>query len=589
MKTNFYFLSAMILFLVLVNRVNAQPTLHWQAHYDGGNVSDKAVAIAVDNDCNTYVTGQSGSIGHGVDIVTIKYDSAGNVVWQKRWDGSAQLDDIPTAIKLDNTGKVYVCGKTGTASHGSDWVLIQYSNTGVFGWASTRNSVTNADDVANDLVIDNGGNVYVCGNLGTKAGVSKFNSLGSGAWLFTSTPGTTAYTDESYKLSLAPSGNVIVMIYGFWSTSYYGEFLTVNASTGLSSPFYYQSSVIPIDFVLNGSGEAFVLGYYKTGAIEELRVYKSSSMSPSYGKTSLNDIQNRNGSIKVDASNNIYFATFEDSVTVGNQFLTTKLNYAGTLQWQKTYGGTNDDQGMVLSFTSPYVIVGGYTTNASGDKDFTFLRYNSTGALQSATTYDMVSVDDVPAGMQTDQYGNVFLTGFSGGFGAEDFTTVKYCVNAFPVTISAVSSDSLYCTTTATSYQWYQNGVLLSGETAQGINLLASGVGNYFCVTWQYCCPDTSSTITMTSVGIENFEKENNLVSVYPNPANKKLNILFHQENFRATSVVIYNVLGEKLVEQNIPDGSTSMTMDVSSLKEGMYSCIVSSKSEVVVKQFLKR
>src|SRR5205085_9404221 len=95
----------------------AQPQLAWQANYNSGsNLTDKALAIAIDNNCNTYVTGQSDSIGTGTNIVTIKYDMNGTALWRAVYDGPDHLDDSPKAIKIDNNGNVYVCGKTGTPS-----------------------------------------------------------------------------------------------------------------------------------------------------------------------------------------------------------------------------------------------------------------------------------------------------------------------------------------------------------------------------------------------------------------------------------------------------------------------------------------
>ena len=64
----------------------------------------KAVAIAVDNLGNIYVTGDD------YDYVTIKYDSSGQEQWLARYDGPGNTEDHVAALALDLSGNVYVTG-----------------------------------------------------------------------------------------------------------------------------------------------------------------------------------------------------------------------------------------------------------------------------------------------------------------------------------------------------------------------------------------------------------------------------------------------------------------------------------------------
>jgi len=101
--------------------------LAWLRKYDGGLGNDYARAIAVDTAKNVYVTGQSDLGSTSFDYLTIKYDAAGNSIWQRRYDGTAHGYDQPEAIAVDNKGYVYVTGYSEGAGSAHDYLTIKYT------------------------------------------------------------------------------------------------------------------------------------------------------------------------------------------------------------------------------------------------------------------------------------------------------------------------------------------------------------------------------------------------------------------------------------------------------------------------------
>jgi len=130
----------------------------WQKVWDGGN-NDAGCGIAVDSSGNVYVTGCSSNGASYWDYLTIKYNSTGDTVWQKVWDGGS--DDIGHGIAVDDTGNVYVTGQSSNGAD-NDYLTIKYNGTtGEIIWQKIYNGVNY--DYGEGIAVDSSGNVYVTG------------------------------------------------------------------------------------------------------------------------------------------------------------------------------------------------------------------------------------------------------------------------------------------------------------------------------------------------------------------------------------------------------------------------------------------
>lgn len=105
--------------------------LLWAERYDGAARRDEyGRAIAVDDSSNVYVTGSSENTGGIAQIVTVKYDRAGNVAW------SAVLqDDDPVEMSLMEPARLHVGKDLGeylyiTAARGNRASLIKCTANG---------------------------------------------------------------------------------------------------------------------------------------------------------------------------------------------------------------------------------------------------------------------------------------------------------------------------------------------------------------------------------------------------------------------------------------------------------------------------
>ena len=142
----------------------------WVRTYDGGGY-DQNWTIAVDSDGYVYVTGYSQQDHMGFlnsDIVTMKYNSQGDMVWgtPRFYNGPANLWENAFAIVVDPVTKnVYVTGSSrnnvDATSH--DMITVMYDSNGTEKWARRYSGPVNGNNKGTSLALDTEGNVYVAG------------------------------------------------------------------------------------------------------------------------------------------------------------------------------------------------------------------------------------------------------------------------------------------------------------------------------------------------------------------------------------------------------------------------------------------
>jgi hypothetical protein len=185
----------------------------WQYVYDGPAGSyDEATCLTIDENENIYVGGYSTGIGTAEDFIVIKIDSAGNEKWVYRYDGPANYMDDVSSIILDSLSNIYMTGR----SWGIDWdfCVVKIDSTGQEKWVYRYNGSADMADFANNLTIDDMGNIYVCGNSAREDTTSlftviKIDSAGNERWCF-STPGPYDMGGGANSITLDGLGGIYV-------------------------------------------------------------------------------------------------------------------------------------------------------------------------------------------------------------------------------------------------------------------------------------------------------------------------------------------------------------------------------------------
>jgi hypothetical protein len=265
----------------------------WVKSYNGtGNSYDAALALAVDDSGNVYVTGTSTAQNGLGDCVTIKYDTDGNQQWAKTYDGPANGNDYGNSVTVDGSGNVYVTGSSAGAKTGQDYLTIKYDSSGQQLWASTYSSPKNNWDEGRSVGLDGSGNVYVTGVLEYSEGGSsddwgtiKYDSSGTEQWVRIYN-GPANIADEAWSIAVDVSGNSYVVGYSHGPTS--GSDLTsIKYDTdgvqqwlqAYDSPKHGTDS--GFDITLDSQGNVYVTGASGSGtAIDYATIKYSQAPAP---------------------------------------------------------------------------------------------------------------------------------------------------------------------------------------------------------------------------------------------------------------------------------------------------------------------
>ncbi len=215
-------------------KFNSSGDTLWSRSYNGActfPAYDWANAVAADDTGNIYVTGMSSDMNCNVDYLTVKYDSSGNEKWMKMYSGGIAYD-----IEVDKSGNVFVAGVTGLSSY----TLLKYNNAGNLQWSATTPAYSFAVGVS--ITLDLAGNVYLGGVRQSNLIIIKYNTNGVEQW-------TALYPQGSViDITLDNLGNVYTTGEIYSPTSY-RDFLTLKYSQPIGIELV--SNEIPKSFLLS--------------------------------------------------------------------------------------------------------------------------------------------------------------------------------------------------------------------------------------------------------------------------------------------------------------------------------------------------
>ncbi|MDI6802672.1 MAG: SBBP repeat-containing protein [Bacteroidota bacterium] len=172
-------------FLTLSYDINGN--LRWAQTWNGpGNNWDQANDVAVDQNGNTYVTGAAYFDTIKQDFCTMRYDYDGNLKWVRSFNLTQYNTSYGEFIKVDPFGNVVVAGGVQGDANSLDYCTIKYNSLGNQLWVRLYNG--GLYDRVEGLAVDRYGSVYVTGTANEtynlyKIYTIKYDKDGNQLWL----------------------------------------------------------------------------------------------------------------------------------------------------------------------------------------------------------------------------------------------------------------------------------------------------------------------------------------------------------------------------------------------------------------------
>ncbi len=192
----------------------------WNSAFDApGSVATTIVtAVDVDGDGSVVVVGYYDTSTASNDMLLRKYTPDGGVVWTRSHGGSAAGDDAALGVDVAPNGDVYVSGHEGAIGEGRNIWLGKYDTDGNQLWTRSYNGTASVDDHLQSVVVDDSGNAFVCGYEGNvtypwHAFVRRYDSAGTIVWT-DKYPGVSNEGAHCFGIARAESGGDVVITGG---------------------------------------------------------------------------------------------------------------------------------------------------------------------------------------------------------------------------------------------------------------------------------------------------------------------------------------------------------------------------------------
>ncbi len=255
----------------------------YEKDYQGVNIPKSSIT---DSEGNTYITGTSSNIDTPQgNMLTVKYDSNGNLIWEKREESIDFSVELGFAITLDENENPVVAGTIWNGDN-MDIKTSKYNkSSGETVWSSTFDGGYNGLDYPQAITIDNQNNILVGGlsyneNITENVGylTLKYNSNGELLWSQIDENDIPGVWVQPYAITTDSDGNVAVTGFGS-NENFYKVYYTIKYSaTGdliWKKKYEYnmgenQTNSIASDIKFDEYGNCFVTGILNDSSGESL-------------------------------------------------------------------------------------------------------------------------------------------------------------------------------------------------------------------------------------------------------------------------------------------------------------------------------
>lgn len=461
--------------------------LLWLQRYDNKGI-DEVNGMAINEKGEIYVTGYSEGVTTDFDYCTIKYSSSGAQKWVKRYNGPGSPgffsnNDEARALALDKWGNVIV---TGTALNwGFDYTTIKYDSDGNQLWLREYNGTQYGDfaDGALAVASDENGNIYVTGYSlpgyefdKVQIVTIKYDSLGNQLWVKT-------YADHpgyGNVVAVDQENNIIIGGYGGGEEGNEWDYIIIKYSANgdrLWDKTYKgpgNGNDIISALAIDKSNNVYVTGWSKGVTSDDYATIK-------YDKNG-----NLQWAKRYDSGSNDWaqaIAVSDENVYVAGSWALLKYSNQGKLLWTQKFGWFSTGFAIVLDQFENIYVAG----NRGNDNwDAIVQKYSSNGKLLWESLYNGPANDhDTAMKIALDKFNNIFIAGDSNAADSKnDYFIAKYAQPPM-ASLSAPTIATDISSTASFSINWVgtdSNGSGIAGYQIQYRRNDTAGYSNW--KTW---------------------------------------------------------------------------------------------------------
>lgn len=348
----------------------------------GGDESDEGNSVQQTTDGGYIVLGTTRSYGNGEsDILLVKIDNVGNEEWRKTFGGINK--DIGNSVQQTTDGGYIISGTTFVNSSNPDLWLIKTDSNGEEEWNKTFGG--NRGEYGGSVQQTSDGGYIFIGSFFT---VGKNQDI----WLIK----TDSNGEEEWNKIFGQEGN-FEMGYSVQETSDGGFILLGEDYDTKSMGYLIKTDSQGIEEWSNNKYDS-VFGTYVQQTTDGGYIFTGFTTSGSYSyilliKTDSNGNEEWNqtyGGGGGDGGNSVQQTTDGGYIITGwtgsfgkgsTDVWLIKTNSQGTEEWNKTLGGSSQDDGSSIQQTSDggFVIIGKTESFGSGDYDIWLIKTDSQG------------------------------------------------------------------------------------------------------------------------------------------------------------------------------------------------------------------
>lgn len=624
---------------IYVSKYDSAGNCIWAKHggsYDVNDIyGDEGDGIDIDDNGNCYVTGNfytqaifgpftlSCPTAHR-QIFLVKYDSNGNEIWARQPISGS--NSYSRSVAVDSVGNSYITGYLGGGAtsfgaftvNGPGAFVVKYDSAGTPLFATKL--CTNGGIDAYSIDIDQYGNSYITGYI-------QGTDIISGQTF-------TSYGDrDAFLIKVDQSGNFLWLTHtqSIPGTTAYGWGVAVDNNGLPAITGDYDNYVFVGSILLSGAG-CMTIKFDTAGN----PLWAKQSISTGGFFTSVTGL-----SITSDQNNNtVITGNYRDTASFdnnglqdfGSQVFVVMYDTSGNCTWATgsrgqnsgAYGNgiSNDNNGSyyITGYYKSPPVFGSDTLDFAGGEDVLVAKLGSTQVVaafsvsdanicpgtcisfsnlsMNASSYQwffpggnpVFSTDVNPSNICYNSPGNYNVSLIASNANGNDTLLFTNYISVYPTPPAQAilqSGDTLFANQGAISYQWYFNSNLIPGATLYYYLATQNGDYNVVAVDENGC--EVEAAIYDVLAGMFNESSGKDFIRAFPNPVSEKIFIQTPFLEKFPVKLIIYNLLGEIVLETVIENSSVTAAVNVSSLPPSMYYIELINEAKSIRYHFIKR